>query len=275
MGWVTTRPNGAPLEAGTVCWESVMPGINPIYVYGKSEQEVIEKLDRNAATAQAALARRSAAAATPATGLPPAAAPTRMSGDDRMRATLDLADPSKSGTAAVRLIEDATGINLGDMVLDRFGRLAMDWQRAHPDFYAHPGNKNQLVTRAKAYAGGDLSRVTAEMLTQAFETLDAEGKLFEAPQEPAAAGEPTPDNLTTFPGGSQVQRTERPRGALFATGVRSTSFRAAQTAQPRTPKYTAKAIQDMSDSESRRLIETNDKDYADSVEYHFGQRTTA
>ena len=267
--WAETRPNGKPLEEGQVCWVTQMEGINPIYTYGKSKDEVIEKLARTNANAQAALARRSQQP-SPAAPATPAAPRPSMSADDVMRATQDLKDPATAGRAVVQLVQEYSGVDLDRLALEGFANMAVAWEHNHPDFYPHPGNKRLLADRAKSHAGGNLAKVTPEILTQAFNELQSSGYLFEPPIDDSLPPNNQPSNLTTFPGESPVQRTERPRGARFATGVRSTQLRAPQNGQPRTLKYTEAEIRSMPTSKSRALIESNDKDYADACETYFG-----
>lgn len=270
--WTETRPNGKPIDEGTFCYVIEAPGINPVYYYGKTKDEVIDKVALNNAHAQTALARRNA---PPASSTPPASSPApkpRMTGDEVMRATQDLDNPATAGRAIAQLVEDATGIDLSKLALQNFGAMAMAWQSENPDFYPHPGNKNLLAERAARLAGGQLSRVTPEILSQAHAELSRQGLLFE---DPAGNQLPAPNNLATFPDESPVQRIERPRGALFATGTRSTNYRAPQTTQPKTPKYTEEQIRTMPESKSRALIDANDKDYAEACEMYYGQQATA
>lgn len=270
--WTTTRPNGKPIEEGTVCWVTEIEGINPIYTYGRTVQDVIDKLSLTNAHAQATLARQSAQP----NGEPSATMSVRqkMTPEEIMVATADLQIPAKSGAAAARLIQDATGIDLQKMAIDNYAKIAMEWQNENPDFYSHPGNKRLLTDQAKLMAGGDLTQVSKDTLTRAFQFLRQRGELYDAPPvAPSDPNNPTPP--TSFPGESPVQRTtERPRGT-FSTGARSTSFRAPQTIAPKTLKYTAEDIRTMPESKSRRLIETNDPDYAEACERYFGVSASA
>lgn len=272
--WTTTRPNGKPIEEGTVCWVTEIDGLNPIYTYGKTVQDVIDKLSHTNAHAQAALARQAAQPTN--TPQPSAAVPARqkMTPEEVMVATADLQNPAKAGHAAARLIQDATGIDLQQMAIESFSKVAMDWQADNPDFYPHPGNKRLLTEQARAIAGGDFTLINKDVLTRAYETLRQRGELMEAPPAtPSDPNNPTPP--TSFPGESPVQRTtERPRGT-FSTGARSTSFRAPQTTGPKTLKYTAEEIRTMPEAKSRRLIETNDPDYAEACERYFGVSASA
>lgn len=271
--WTRTRPNGKPVDEGTVCWVTEIEGLNPIYTYGKSEQDVIDKLSLNQAHTQSALARQTTQ--TPPSDPPaPATSRQKMTPEEVMVATADLQNPAKAGHAAARLIQDATGIDLQQMALENFSKIAMDWQGEHPDFYAHPGNKRLLTEQARAMAGGDLTLINKDVLTRAFQTLRQRGELYDAP--PDLSSDPNnPNSPPAFPGESPVQRTtERPRGS-FSTGARSTSFRAPQTSVPKTLKYTAEDIRTMPESKSRRLIETNDPDYAEACERFFGVSASA
>ena len=144
----------------------------------------------------------------------------------------------------------------------------MEWQREHPEFYPHPGNKQLVAEAAGRRVGGKVGSITREILTQTFNELHQRGLLFEEPETPTN----TPPVL---PGENQVQRVERPRGTQFTTGARSTRFSAPQTAQTRTVKYSEEEIRTMPESKARRLIETNDPDYAASCEYHFPTQATA
>jgi hypothetical protein len=269
--WTDTRPNGNPIDEGTVCWVTEVEGINPIYTYGKTKDEVIEKLSVTQAHAQAALARRAAAPSAGPAATPASIAPRkRMTSDEVMQATSDLQNPAKAGNAMTRLIQDQTGVDLHQMAIAEFSRMAMEWQNEHPDFYAHPANKRILTDQAKFMAGGDLTMVTKDILTSAFNTLRQRGEIFDAPELPSNDNPNLPPNSPSFPGESLVQRTtERPRGQ-FATGARSNGFSASQVALPKTPKYTAEDIRTMPESKSRRLLESNDKDYAEACDLYFG-----
>lgn len=254
--WSDTRPNGQPLEPGTLCWMTEIEGENPIATYGKSTDEVLSKVSYTLGHAQSEIARRASA---PRAGATPAAATSaaraRMSANDVMQATSDLGNPAKAGDAITRLVEDATGVDLKGQAIQEFGRRAQEWQDEHPEFYPHDGNIDLLTTYARRAVNGDWASITKGLLTSTFESLQHRGLLFEAPAAPV-----TP--VTTFPGGSPVQRVEYPRGGRPGTGTRSTNFRATQTAQPRTPKYSDDDIRKMPASEKKRLIETNDPDFA-------------
>jgi hypothetical protein len=269
--WSTTRPNGTPIEPGTVCWVTEVEGQNPIYTYGKDQGEVIEKLNRTAATAQAELARTRAARSTPTQPLAPR---PRLSADEVMQATSDLGNPSKAPAAIVRLVQDETGVDLRAQANKDYAARAMEWQRETPEFFFHPGNQRLLTAEAARLAGGDITRITKEVLTQAFHNLDARGELFHAPENSFESDPPPP---LTFPGGSPVQRTEeRPRGARFATGTRSTTLRGGGPGTaPKTPKYTAEQIRKMPEAKERELIQSNDRDYQESCEYWFGESASA
>ncbi|MGA2087214.1 MAG: hypothetical protein ABSG60_17035 [Terracidiphilus sp.] len=269
--WSETRPNGKPVEPGNVCWIiDLEDGSALNATYGASMEEVLQKLAVQNANAQIALVRRAAAPIQPAApGTPPPAAPrTSLSADERMQATLDLSNPAKSGEAVIRLVVDQTGVDPRQQAIQIFANLCMAWQAEHPEFYPHAGNKRMLCESAGRKVGGKVGLITKQMLTETFQELQQRGELFEEPQTLTI----TPPVL---PGESQVQHVERPRGTRFATGARSSSFSAPQTAQTRTVKYTEEEIRTMPEAKMRRLIEANDPDYAAACEFHFPQQRTA
>jgi hypothetical protein len=277
--WTNTRYNGQPLQPGTCCWVTDLEdGTNPIYTYGQSTEEVLEKLAMQNANAQLALARRASASPTPANGTAqvpnspsPAAAPRRgISPDQVMQATADLQNPAKAGEAVATLLEAATGMDPIEQARWQYARLAMDWEAATPAFYPHPGNRQLVGEKAIRMAGNKPGLVTRAILDAAFRQLDAEGLLFERPEEPFNNTPPNGGNNSThstFPDESQVQPTERPRGTRFATGARSSSFSAPQTAQTRALKYTEEQIRTMPEKERLRVF--NDPDYIRACEYYF------
>ena len=121
-------------------------GMGLVPVYGKSTDEVLEKLTRTNAHAQETLARRAAATAQPAGAQTaphtPAAAPRRsISADEVMRATADLQNPAKAGEAIGTLIEAQTGVNPVEQARRNYAVLALHWEELHPEFYQHPGNR--------------------------------------------------------------------------------------------------------------------------------------
>ena len=280
--WSPTRLNGAPLEAGTVCWVTTVPGQNPIPIYGKNAQEVIEKLSAAQAYAQAELARRTPnPAATPVvTEIPQGR--QRLTADEIAQNTSDLGNPAKAGQAVAALVEDATGIDLKELAMQRFYAMLHRWQKANPDFNAGlEANKALLLMHARSMAGGENTMITPPMLDQAFKIMrtlrqhvDAAPALPPNPNEPSTQ---TPASSTTqaipFPGESQVQRTERQRGT-FATGTRSTRFSAPSGAPTKTPKYTKEDLIKMPLKREKELGNPKHPDhqaFVEAYEMHFGK----
>lgn len=268
VGWSDTRPNGQPVEPGTSCYIiDLEDGSHPIATYGKTQEEVLEKLATQNANAQLAMAARRPAPPAPAAATPPAPA-RQLSPDQVMVATQNLTNPAKAGEAVATLFEHSTGLNPQRMILENFSTTAERWEAEHPEFFAHNGNRRLMAAEAAALAGS-LAKVSEGHLTQAFANLRAKGDLFEAP----AAPDPNPPPSTTFPDESQVQRpAERPR-PRFATSARSTAFR--PQAPARTLKYTEEEIRTMPLSKSRRLLESGDKDYAECCEAYYGSSAQA
>jgi hypothetical protein len=265
--WTQTRWNGQPIEANSVCWVTDLEdGTNPIYTYGADQSEVFEKLARQNANAQLALARRSVAAPPGGNGSPPAPPVRRgISPDQVMQATADLQNPAKAGDAVAVLYEAATGIDPVEQARRHYAALAMEWEQQTPDFYPHPGNRQLVGEKSIRMAGGKPGQVTTEILKAAYLQLHAEGLLFERNSD-ATENNP-PSTLTTFPGESQVQPPERPRGTRFSTGASSMRFSAPQTVTTRALKYTEEQIRTMPERE--RLKVFNDPDYIRACEFYF------
>lgn len=257
--WSTTRANGKPLEPGTFCRVLDMEdGTNPIYYYGKTEQEVNDKIALNNLHAQRALNRRVELPAPT-----PIAPRARLTPDERAMATADLQDPAKSAEAAARLVQDVTGVDLKKMAMDAFRARADEWGRETQEFYNCKPNRTLLALELGKMVNGDVALITKEMMTQTFHRMLEAGDLVVGPEE-----QETP-NVEPLPAESQVQRVETPRSGRPGTGTRSTSFRAPQVSQTRTLKYTRDQIDRMPLSKAKALIESGDKDYADACEFFY------
>lgn len=266
MEWVTVRPNGKPVEPGTFCRVLDMEdGTNPIYYYGKTEQEVNDKIALNNMHAQRALARRAEAPTNgTAPALPSQVTPRRrMTADETMQATADLQNPAKAGEAVTRLVQDATGMDLRKMAMDAFKALAEEWVAEHPEFYDCKPNKTLLARELGILVNGDVAQITKEMMTQTFHRMIDSGDLVDRPEEAA-----TP-NVTPFPEETPVQRVETVRSGRNGTGTRSTNFRAPQNVQTRTLKYTREQIDRMPLAKTEALIRSGDKDYAEACEFYY------
>jgi hypothetical protein len=264
--WVTVRPNGKPVEPGTFCRMLDMEdGTNPIYYYGKSEQEVNDKIALNNMHAQRALARRAETSSngTPTATATPIVPRRRMTADETMQATADLQNPSKAGEAVTRLVQDATGMDLRQMAMNAFKALAAEWVNEHPEFYDCKPNKTLLARELGILVNGDVALITKEMMTQTFHRMLDAGDLFDRPEEA------TPNNVKPFPEETPVQRVETTRSGRNGTGTRSTNFRTAQTVQTRTLKYTREQIDRMPLAQAAALIKSGDKDYAEACEAYY------
>jgi hypothetical protein len=119
---------------------------------------------------------------------------------------------------------------------------------------------------AIALAGGDMADVTAPMIDQAFQSLKAKGYLFEPPLNGVEAPAP---NVTPFPEETPVQRVETVRSGRNGTGTRSTNFRAPQSVQTKTLKYTREQIDRMPLAKAEALIKSGDKDFAEACEFYY------
>jgi hypothetical protein len=238
-------------------------GTNPIYYYGKTQDEVNDKIALNNMHAQRALARRAETPTPSTTTTPSPIAPRkRMTADETMQATTDLQNPAKSAEAVTKLVQDATGMDLRQMAMDAFKTRADEWVSEHSEFYNCKPNRSLLATQLGRMVNGDVALISKEMMTQCFHQMLEAGDLVEDPGGVAP-------NVTAFPEENQVQREETSRGGRPGTGTRSTNFRAPQTVQTRTLKYTREQIDRMSLTKAEALIRSGDKDYADACEFYY------
>jgi hypothetical protein len=188
-----------------------------------------------------------------------------------MQATQDLQNPAKAPGAIATLLEAGTGVDPVESARRNYAALAVEWEAQTPDFYPHPGNRQLVGDRAIRAAGGKPGMVTKQMLQETFLQLQAEGLLFERPDNlPANGNSPT---LTTFPGESPVQPLERPRGTRFSTGWSGTRSTAPQTTQTRALKYTEEQIRTMPEKERRRVFD--DPEYIAACDFYYSEGAKA
>jgi hypothetical protein len=257
--WSITNAKGQPIEAGTFC-KVLDPedGTNPIYYYGKSEDEVNDKIALNNIYAQRALARMEAAPKTAPTPISPR---KRMTADETMQAVADLENPAKAGEAVTKLVQDTTGIDFKAQAVDAWRERAREWVEENPEFYNCKPNRSLLAFKVGAMVNGDVALITKDMMTQCFRAMQSSGELVEAPED---------SNVIQLPGENQVQRVETTRSERNGTGTRSTNFRATpQGAQTRQLKYTKDQIDRMSMAKTEALIRSGDKDYAQACEFYY------
>ena len=231
-------------------------GTHPIRTYGWTKDEVLEKVAKTAEAAQQLINRQRSQTAqvpvpTQATVTAPAAAPKRLTADERMQATLDLSNPAKSPESIRALLRDS-GVYVDKMKLEadakRAAGVAQEWERNHPDFPSDERNQRLLMNTALLRAGGDLARITAETLDTAYRELVSFGMLFE-PENNSSTQTVTPQNA---PDGNSATRIVRPRGA---TSYRSTTLRATAPGAKREPKYTRAEIDAMPSAVFREKME--------------------
>jgi hypothetical protein len=253
--WTEKRPNGQPIEAGTFARVlDLEDGTNPVWTYGRTMDEVLEKIERTAALARATAMRRND---QPSPALPAqVAAPKRLTVDQRMQLTADLQNPAKAADAIAALHADATGVDPAQAERQNYGALALQWENEHPEFFQHPGNRQLLGAKAIRVAGRP-ARVTKELLTQCFNELLAEGVLFEAPSYERQPQSETPSQ--SFPEETPVQRAERTQPRRFSTGYVARGRTGG--APTRTLKYSEAQYFGMKLQERKALLEANDPDY--------------
>lgn len=233
-------------------------GVNPVIrTYGRTVEEVMDKVGHTVETGQQVIARQRAMkppAATPAAparrAVPVAPAVTA---DEVMQATVDLEskNPAKAGKALVTLLKsEGYDLDAGKRTetIRRIAQIAQDWEANNPDFPddEHARNSRLLMDKATIMVG--FENITAETLDAAYAELLRLGMLFSSDGTPA----PQP-SAQTPPDGSPAQRV-RPR--LAATSYSRNDLRATPTpaAKPK-PKYTRADIDAMNSKQLRDKIE--------------------
>ena len=240
-------------------------GTNPMYVYGKDREEILEKLATTVETGQSTIQRlRSTVAAkptatsTPASATVPGAsssAPRRTvpTADDVMVAAADITNPAKAPQAARTLLR-AAGIDVDGMVRDqsasRVARVGREWNAAHPEFPTDDRNSRMLIDRASLNVG--FENISAQALDTAYAQLLAENMFFETEESAPANGSGNGNGTEPAqPGGSQEPRTVRPRMATSYSRNQLTAR--TPGAQPK-PKYTRAEIEAMNTRDFRAKV---------------------
>lgn len=254
--------DGSPLEDGRFCFViDPEDGTRPLKHYGASKEEALEKAAVTAEHAERLITRMRTTPSTPtaaAPAAPAAPAPKQpMSADERMRLTADLGNPAKSAEAAVRLVEDATGMDFKEEARKRaiinFSNLCQSWENSQPDFPKHPINRELVAAKATILAGGSIANVTRQNLETAFRQLLNAGTIILTEEEPSPGESlPTPTPAVR-PEETPAPRTVRPRGATSYS--RTSLSGTAPVASPR-PKYTRAQIDGMTAKEYRHKLET-------------------
>ena len=269
QGWAN---NGQPLEDGRLCYViDLEDGSRPIKTYGKSVEDVLEKVARTAAHAEVAYTTAKPTAPGPVLRTP--APPTRktMTADEQMIATADLSNPAKAPQAVARLLDEATGLSVEEMQRQRFRQEAEQWRLDHPEITEEIGRSplgELLVIRAINKAGG-IKFAGYDHLESAYREMQAEGKFLETGYSSESTNLPAP--AAPRPRETPAPSGARPRGgSTFATSYRSTRIGSGDgTRGPQQRlKYTREQIDNMPLEQMRRLIESGDRDYAAAVEFY-------
>jgi hypothetical protein len=274
-GWSDKAANGKPLKPGQLAYYiDLEDGTRPMFVYGWSETEVLEKLALTAGTAQAQLMqeRTTAPTRTQTQPPPPSRRPT-LTAEQQMIAVSNLSDPGKAPAALVSLVESETGVDFRELQLKRFSEIAVEWRKRHPDFYYHPANMRLLTELAITRAGG-LKHVTEQTLDAAYNELQAGGFFVREDEGASLPPDEPPDgpNPAERPNGHSAPTTARTPspGVSSATTYRSSSLYAPPSTANVSPrlKYTRDEIERMPSTEMRRLIELNDPHFNKAFEYY-------
>jgi hypothetical protein len=217
--WDDKDGNGNKLTDGRVCLVIQNPEMPEIRTYGKDKDEVLEKLATTTETAQLQISRMRKTPANQPPARPTTAPAAATPNGDLVTAVADMANPQKAPQAVKTLLR-AAGVDVdrqarADAAL-RMGDVAEQWEREHPEYPKDPRNDQILMNKALLMAGGPL-RVTAEIISTAFEELQRLEMLFEVAATPVS---------TVQPSGSSDSRTVR--GVQTATSYRRNALRSAE-----------------------------------------------
>lgn len=287
--WTTTKPDGTPITDGRKC-RVVDPedGTLPIYVYGKTAEEVYSKIERTMMTAQATLttSRQPANGGAQLPANRAGAAPPRsgnrptLSADETMALTADLTNPAKSAQASFKLQQSEQNKRLNAQ--EQFNQICLTWEAAHPEFFGHKTNKTLLLNKAFLTVGNDVARVTSEVLDECYKQLEAGGYLLT--ESEVVAEKPANNNhepSAAQPGGNPESVPARPGSGVVST----TSHRSARLSSVQAPKWQPKLslaeINKLTTKDTGLILrgthpKVTRKDYDEACDYHFGAaRATA
>jgi len=245
-------------------------GTHPIRTYGSDKDEILEKVARTAATAQSVINRQRTnppANGNGSTAQPPATpARPKVTADEQMQATADLANPAKA-PGAVKTLLRAAGVDMDRERIrqdaERVAGIAQEWERKHPDFASSDErNKRLLLNTASAKVG--FTNIDAAALDLAYEEL----RRFDMFFDQAPIYDPTP--LPNAPNGNSAP-VDRPR---TATGYRANNLRAGTPSANPKPKYTSAEVDAMTSKQLREKIE-HEPGFADWFNREHSRTATA
>ena len=205
--WTDAKPDGSKITDGRLCRiVDAEDGSLPVRVYGRTEQEVFDKIERTMMTAQMRLTQERGAT-TPQRNAPhapvaPAADPAILSADEIMRLTQEQQNPAKSAEANARLADHHRALQRKE--LTDFAQVCERWQRRHPELVDSLFNK-KLITDNARMRSGSLKAISEEVLEQVYQELQAGGYLLT--EESAALHNEEPITPTVPPAGRQGART--------------------------------------------------------------------
>lgn len=249
--------DGKPIDSsGRLCL--VMDpedGTGAIRTYGKTREEIFEKVAKTAETAQQQInrLRNAPAAATPTATAPPVAAPIarrEVSADDLMLASqkFDSGNPAERGEALKVMLRsegfDLDKIRRNDLI-ERVKGICQEWEKSNPDFNKDDErNCRLLVDKATLNVG--FQNITAQALDAAYAQLSSMGMLYD---EVPVTQEVTP--VTTQTHGNELPRVERTR---TATSYSRNSLRAAPPVARRQSFYTSAELSAMNSKEFEEKV---------------------
>jgi hypothetical protein len=278
--WATGRKGAlveaaqpTPLDDGRYCRViDLENGEIPVPTYGRTPDEVLEKIERTGMHARLRLTGSQSPTRQPAQAQSiPAQRRLSLTADEQMLATTRLADPQAAPQAVRQLFEAATGIDTAALAARAFQERAEAWEARHPELKNSFFNKKLIVDNARMRVqGGDVSLITAEVLEACYQELSSGGFLL---TEDDLQPNPNPKTLPV-PSGESPNGGTRQTAAPFATGHRLNRTGSVQVPQWQ-PKYTREQIDRMPLAQSEKLLRSRDKDYADAVNHWYPPRQVA
>lgn len=249
--------DGKPITDGSGRFCLVMDpedGTHPIRTYGRTKEEVYEKVARTAETAQAQInrMRNAPAAAAPSGAAAPSAplAPRRatVTAGEIMEASQAITNGETAKMAnAVKTLLRSEGFDVDELrqtqVRTQVAATARAWNQQHPEFPDDDRNARLLIDKASLMFG--FQNITAESLDAAYAELVRMGMIFdEIAPAPLPSNNPTP---------TPAQGTETPSVARTrnATSYSRNNLRAVPPAARREPLYTRAQVDAMTTKELR------------------------
>jgi len=289
--WTNQKADGTPITDGRLCRVvDAEDGSMPVRVYGLTQEEVFTKIERTMMTAQMMVSQGkpqngngNGGAQPPVNGrgaAPPPANPAILSPDETMQLTADLQNPAKSAEASYKLAESERAKR--SAAQEEYLAVCRAFGPRHPEFYGNQYNRDLLIAHALLAVGNDPTKVTAQILDNAYNYLQGRGSfLTEDEDPPQRARETNHEPSAEQPAGRPEPVPARPdHGTVSATSHRTARMSAAQLPQWK-PKLTLAEINKLTTKETDAILrgthpKITRKDFEEASDYWYsGARAVA